>query len=267
MDVARLKQGTTEAWSRGDYPAVARVIEPAARELVERCPLAPGQRLLDVGAGTGNVAVLAAQAGASVVATDLTPSMLELGRARSAAEAPGVEWRLADAEELPFADASFDCVTSAFGAMFAPRPPLVAHELFRVVRPGGTVAMASWTPDGYFGRASALTARYRPLPHGVPRPVDWGVEEIVRERFEGLAAAIELHRLTVPFRFGSVEEMWEFMTANVGPQLVTREALDADSYAALRRETLELAAACNRATDGSAAIDSDYLLVVARKPT
>jgi ribosomal protein L17 len=136
-------------WSEGNYPAIAEVLMPVARALVDACAISAGQEVLDVAAGTGNVAVVAAEEGASVVASDLTPTLIDLGRARSAEAGLDIEWVEADAEALPFEDARFDCVTSTFGAMFAPRPEVVARELFRVVRPGNTVGMANWTPEGF----------------------------------------------------------------------------------------------------------------------
>jgi SAM-dependent methyltransferase len=265
VDVERLKATTRAAWSKGDYPALAPILEPAARALVEACAVSAGQQMLDVGAGTGNVAVLAAEEGALVVASDLTPALVEQGRTRTEAEGLGVEWVEADVEALPFPDAAFDCVCSCFGAIFAPRPQLAASELFRVVRPGGAVGLTSWTPEGYFGRTQAITASYQPPPEDAPRPLEWGREDVVRERLDGRAAALELARRTLPFEFGSAEEMWEFLGANAGPMVAVREALDAETYGRLRAETVELARAWNGARDGTLRIDSEYLLIVARR--
>lgn len=264
MDADRVKTMTREAWSRGHYPALAEILEPAAGALVNGCSISAGQEVLDVGAGTGNVAVLAAEAGALVVASDLTPHLIEQGRARTAADGLDVEWVEADVEALPFADHSFECVASCFGAMFAPRPDVAAAEMFRVVRPGGTVGLTSWTPDGYFAEVQAIAARYQPPPEGVPRPVEWGREEGVRERLGGLAASLSLQRLTLPFAFASVEGLCDFFADNVGPQVALRDALDGDARDELRRENVALTAEWNRAEDGSVRIDSEYLLVVAR---
>lgn len=265
VDLDRAKDATRAMWARGNYPRIAELIRPVARTLVDACAISAGQEILDVAAGTGNVAVLAAEEGAMVVASDITPEMVEQGSARSAEEGVDIEWVEADAEALPFGDASFDCVTSCFGAMFAPRPDVVSSELFRVVRPGGTVGMANWAPDGYFGRASALSQRYQPLPEGVPRPTGWGDEEVVRARFEGLAGSVELTRRTVPFEFPSLEAMWEVLTSSAGPQVATREAMDPGDWEALRLETLEMATEFARPADGSVVVDSEYLLVVARR--
>ncbi len=265
MDVDRLKAITREVWSKGDYPSLARLIEPAARALVDACAVSAGQEVLDVGAGTGNVAVLAAEAGALVVASDLTPRLVEHGRVRTEAEGLEVDWVEADVEALPFADASFDCVTSCFGAVFAPRPEVAAREMFRVVRPGGVVGLTSWTPESYLGRSQAIAARYQPPPEGLPRPVEWGVEGTVEARLSGLAASIAFDRGTVPFRFRSTGAAWEFFGEVVGPQVAMRESLEPAAYEALREETLELAEAFNSARDGSVQLDFEYLLAVARR--
>ncbi|MBA2428834.1 MAG: methyltransferase domain-containing protein [Thermoleophilaceae bacterium] len=265
MDVERLKANTREAWTRGHYPALAEILAPAARVLVDACAISAGQEVLDVGAGTGNVAVLAAEEGALVVASDLTPHLIEQGRARTDADGLEVEWVEADVEALPFADDSFECLASCFGAIFAPRPEVAAAEMFRVVRPGGTVGLTSWAPDGYFGRAQAIAARYQPPPEGVPRPFEWGREEVVRERLGDLAASLSFERLTLPFAFASVDGLWEFFAENAGPWVATREELSDEAWEGLRQESVALAAEWNRAEDGSLRIDSEYLLAVARR--
>ena len=266
VDIAALKEGTRALWSAGNYPEIARLIEPAARELVDACAISAGQEVLDVAAGTGNVAVLAAREGAQVVASDLTPALIEQGRARSAAEGLEIEWVEADVEDLPFEDERFDCVTSSFGAMFAPRPELAASEMFRVLRPGGTLGMASWTPEGFQGRLFTLQNEHLPRAEGVPPPVEWGQEDIVRSRLDGLAARLEVSWRSVHFSYESEQAMWEFFTENAGPAVVARKALPPERFEALSRDALRLVGEWNRAGDGSVAIDSEYLLVVAHKP-
>ena len=266
MDVSELKDRTRFIWSQGDYPDIARLLEPAAREIVDACAISAGQEVLDVAAGTGNVAVLAATEGARVVASDLTPALIDLGRERSAAEGLDIEWVEADAEDLPFDDGSFDAVTSCFGAMFAPRPELVASELFRAVRPGGSVGMANWTPQGFQQGLFSVQSRYAPPPpEGVPPSTDWGREDVIRRRFGELAGGIEMERRTVPFRFESPEAMWEFFATRSGPAVTARRMLPPDRYAALREDMVQLFADWNTASDGSLAIDAEYLLVVARR--
>lgn len=265
MDPDQLKSATRDMWSRGHYAELARVLEPAAQALIDACAVSAGQEVLDVAAGTGNVAALAAEEGAMVTASDLTPILVEQGRDRTAADGLDVEWSVADVEELPYDDDSFECVASCFGAIFAPRPERAAAEMFRVVRPGGTVGLTSWTPAGFFGRVQALTAQHLAPPEGAPRPFDWGEEETARERLEPLAAHVTVERLTLPFVFDSAAAMWDFFTDNVGPFDATREQLGGEGYAALRGETLALAEEWNEATDGSFHVESEYLLAVARR--
>lgn len=264
-DFAQAKERERAIWSTGNYPEIARLLEPAARAIVDACAVSAGQEVLDVAAGSGNVAVACAGEGASVVASDLTPAMLELGRARSSAEGVEVEWVEADVEELPFEDASFDCVTSAFGAMFAPCPEVAARELFRVVRPGGTVGMANWTPQGFPGRMFAIRRSYPPEVEG-PAPADlWGEENVVTERFEGLAGRVELDRRTLPWEFDSLDDMRAWFEQNAGTSVMARRAMPPDAYESMMKETMDLAQEVNAATDGRVRIDTEYLLVVARR--
>jgi SAM-dependent methyltransferase len=221
--------------------------------------------VLDVAAGNGNFALAAAREGAGVVASDLSERMVELGRRRSEAEGYDIEWVVADAEELPYEDGRFDCAASVFGAMFTPQPERAAAELFRVVRPGGTVGMANWVPGGMLHRQFELTRRYAPpAPEGMPEPLDWGDEEVVARRFEGLAARIEAERRGVPFRWASAEAAWDFFDGCAPTQQALRESIPEDDYAALRDDTIELFREY-AGDDGAIAVESDYLLIVARK--
>lgn len=254
-------------WSLGDYRELARQFEPAAAALVEACGVGPGMEVLEVAAGTGNVAVAAARRGARVVASDLTPRMVELGRERSAAEGLDIEWVEADAEDLPFDDGRFDVAASTFGAMFAPRPQVAAAELFRVVSSGGVVGLANWTPQGFLGRQIDIASGYAPAPPGaIPAPLAWGEPEVVRERLADLAASVELQPRMAPIRFDSKQAAREFQERYNGPLIALRNMLPPERYGALRTELDKLADQFNRATDGTVAIDAEYLLVVARKP-
>jgi SAM-dependent methyltransferase len=265
-DPGAIKEAARGMWSRGDYARLAERIESAAREVVDGCAISAGQEVLDVAAGNGNAAVLAAREGAAVVASDLTPAMVELGRVRTEAEGLDVEWVVADAEDLPFEDERFDCATSVFGAMFAPRPEVVARELFRVVRPGNTVGMANWTPEGFNGRLFELMGEYGPPPPpDLPRPLEWGREEVVRERFAELAGTISVEPRHVPWRFADADEAFRFFGETAGPSIALREALDEADQRRLQEEFNKLVERWNGATDGSVAIDSEYLLVVARR--
>ena len=220
--------------------------------------------MLDVAAGTGNFALLAAAEGASVVASDLTPHLIERGKERAVAEGVEVEWVEADAEKLPFDDDRFDCTASVFGAMFAPRPERAARELFRVTRPGNTVGMANWVPEGFMGRVFDLFSEVLPRPDGVPVPVEWGREDVVRERFDGLAGSLELERRTAPLEFDSVESLIAFME-NAGPQVGAKQALGPELYDDAMRRLRDIVAEFNQADGGAVSIEAEYLLVVARR--
>lgn len=262
--IDQLKADARDQWGSRPYAALAERLMPAAAELVRACEIGPGMRVLDVAAGNGNAAVEAARAGAEVVASDFAPKQVAQGRERTAAEGlEGIEWVEADAEELPFEDASFDAVVSVFGAMFAPRAERVASELFRVVRPGGVVGMANWRPEGFQAGFFDILRRYRPPePEGVPPSSQWGEEEVVRERFAGLADDVRLVPHVVPWRFESLQEMAEFFQ-NSMPR--PPQQLDDEKRQALATDMLEHVQRHNQADDGTVAIDAEYAVVVARK--
>jgi SAM-dependent methyltransferase len=263
--VTEMKDRIRAVWGLGDYARIADLIRPVSRALVDACAISAGQEVLDVAAGNGNLAVLAGEEGASVVASDISPRQVELGRARTAAEGLDVEWVEADAEELPFEDDRFDCVASVFGAMFAPRPEKVAKELFRVVKPGGTVGMANWGPYGAQGELFALQNKYAPpMPEGVPWPRDWGVEEFVKERLGGYASSLRMDRMTVRFAFDSFEHAMETF-GSAGPSIAAREHMPPEQLAELTGAMHALMEHHNKATDGSLLVEPEYLQVVARK--
>jgi SAM-dependent methyltransferase len=263
--LAQMKERSRTVWGLGDYPRIAVLILPAARALVDGCAISAGQEVLDVAAGSGNVTVLAGEEGASVVASDLSPAQVELGRARTEAEGLDVEWVVADAEELPFEEERFDCVASVFGAMFAPRPEVAASEMFRVVRPGGTVGMANWGPYGSQGEVFAIQNKYAPpLPEGVPPPFQWGLEEVVQERLGPYASSIALERKTMLWQWPSFDAAWEtFQSA--GPQAAAHKMLGDEVFAQIRDEVTQALQGHNRAGDGTLVVEPEYLQVVARK--
>jgi len=263
-DYAALKEGTKALWSLGDYSQIEKFTHAASEALVDACAVSAGQEVLDVASGTGNFALLAAAEGASVVASDLTPHLIQRGKQRTAEAGVDIEWVEADAEELPFDDERFDCTASVFGAMFAPRPRRTAEEMFRVTRPGNTVGMANWTPDGFNGRVFAMMGEFAPRPEGVPAPVEWGSEDGVRERFDGLAGSIELERRQVPLEFESVDALIAFFQ-NAGPQAAAKQALDPEIYDEAMRRFRGIVSEFNQADGGSVRIESEYLLVVARR--
>jgi SAM-dependent methyltransferase len=265
MDAEAVKVRMRRIWDMGDYSFLSRRLHPASRELCDACAVSAGQEVLDVAAGDGNFALACAREGASVVASDLSARMVERGRRRTDAEGYAVEWLEADAEELPFEDSRFDCAGSVFGAMIAPRPERVAAELFRVVRPGGTVGLTAWMPGGVFAELFALGRRFSPPPPGTPRSEDWGDEELVRARFGGLAADVRCEPRTLIWTAGSPEALEAELADSAPSYAAARAALPGEHYDELRRETLELLRRHNRASDGGLRVDAEYLITVARK--
>jgi 2-polyprenyl-6-hydroxyphenyl methylase/3-demethylubiquinone-9 3-methyltransferase len=263
-DYAALKEGTKALWSLGDYSQIERFTLTASEALLDACAVSAGQEVLDVAAGTGNFALLAAAEGASVVASDLTPHLIERGKQRTAEEGVEIEWVEADAEDLPFEDERFDCAASVFGAMFAPRPRRTAEEMFRVTRPGNTVGMANWTPEGFNGRVFAMMNEYAPRAPGVPAPIEWGSEGAVRERVDGLAGTLEVDRRHAPLDFDSVDALLAFWE-NAGPTVAARQALSPEIFDEAMRRFREIVDEFNQADGDGVRIESEYLLVVARK--
>jgi 2-polyprenyl-6-hydroxyphenyl methylase/3-demethylubiquinone-9 3-methyltransferase len=258
------KTAIRAAWALGDYHrfALATVWELGPL-LVEACGIAAGQRVLDVAAGSGNTAIRAAQAGAQVVACDLTPENFAAGRREAAARGVELEWVEGDAEALPFPDGSFDAVTSSFGAMFAPDQRAVADELVRVCRPGGTIGMLNFTPEGLIGDFFAVFAPYGPPPDG-PSPALWGSEEHVRALF-GDRAELGLERACYTERARSPRAYCDLVGETFGPVVAIRAGLDPDSRVRLDRDLLDFATRANSgAPGGPAEYVYEYLLVTAR---
>jgi SAM-dependent methyltransferase len=257
-------------WALGDYHRFAKqTVWDVGPVLVAACGIGPGQRVLDVAAGTGNVALRGAEAGADVVASDLTPENLEAGRREAGALALELEWVEADAEDLPFDDASFDAVTSSFGAMFAPNHRRVADELVRVCRPGGVIGMANFVPDGVAGEFFAIFGKHAPPPPpGAFPPVLWGSEEHVRELFEDRVTSLELTRTSYVERSpGDAGDYVAFFQETFGPLVALRGLLAAEPerLAALDEDFRAFADRANSGPqDGPAEYEYEYLLVVAR---
>ena len=261
-----LKSKHRAMWALGDYPAVAtEVIADLGPLLVAACGVRPGDRVLDVAAGSGNAAIPAAHAGARVVASDLTPELLEVGRAQATASGADIEWRQADAEALPFEDAEFDTVLSCVGVMFAPHHQASADELIRVCRPGGTIGVLNWTPEGFIGQMFAIMKPYAPPPPpGAQPPPLWGSEEHVRELFGDRIRETSAHRQKVRIdRFPTAEAFREFFKACYGPTIATYKAI-ADQPERVAALDAELAALAERHLDGGA-MNWEYLLLTARK--
>ena len=262
-EIAQLKQRSREAWDGAEYGPLAERLMPVAVELVDSCAVSAGQEVLDVAAGNGNAAVVAAREGARAVASDFAPQQVERGRARTAAEGLDVEWAVADAEELPFEDGSFDCVLSVFGAIFAPRPERVAAELFRVLRPGGTVGMANWGDFGFQAEFFETLRRYEPpRPEGIPVPSLWGDEDVVRERFEGLAGSVSVERRALRWEFDSFPAMADFFRRS-GPRGI--DQMPEDRLLALVGDLQAVVERHNLAEGGAVRIEAEYSQVVARR--
>jgi SAM-dependent methyltransferase len=266
-----LKARHRAMWASGDYPEVAaRVIPDLGAELVRACGVGPAQRVLDVAAGSGNAAIPAALAGASVVASDLTPELLEAGRLRAAEAGASVRWEVADAEALPFRDGEFDTVLSCVGVMFAPRHQASADELVRVVRPGGTIGVLSWTPEGFVGQMLGATRPYVPQPPpGVQPPVLWGRPEHVRGLFGDRVGELRARRAAVRVDcFATPEEFRDFFSAAYGPTRAAYRGLagEPERSAALDRDLVDLARRHDLAPgSGRLVMDWEYLLVTAAK--
>lgn len=258
-------------WALGDYDRVARdVLVPFGAELVGACAIGPGRRVLDLAAGTGNVALAAAAAGADVVACDLTPELLEVGRAHATERDLALEWVQADAQALPFRDAAFDVVTSSVGAMFAVDHHAVARELLRVCRPGGTIGLISWPPDSWSAEFFAVLAPYAPPPDPpAPAPVLWGDERYVRSLLEGgIDELVATPGALVVDHFAGPAEMCRYYRAHFGPVIATYAGLDGDPerVARLDRDLRAFATRTNRGAPGGPAVYRyEYLRLVARR--
>jgi SAM-dependent methyltransferase len=262
-ELEQLKARLKTIWATGDYDRFSRYMENDAAEFYHRLGIQPGVELLDVGCGAGQLALIAARAGARVTGCDIAPNWLEKARERAAAEGLHIRFEEGDAEALPYADGQFDVVASLVGAMFAPRPELVAAELTRVCRPGGMIAMANWTPGGFVGQMFKVIAKHI-APSGMPSPVLWGDEATVRNRLgEGIAElrlTKQMYNFEYPFPPDAVVD---FFRANYGPMTRAFASLDADGQKKLHAELTELWAAHNKGGERKTQVLAEYLQVVA----
>lgn len=262
-DLAAVKARQQAAWASGDYAVVGTTIQIVAEELVEAVDPHAGQRCADVAAGSGNTALALARRGCEVVAVDYVPSLLERGRRRAAAEGLVVDFREGDAEALPLEDHGFDRVTSSFGVMFTADHARAARELLRVVKPGGAIGLANWTPHGVIGRMFGVIGRYVPGAPGVKPPSSWGSEEYLRELFGAASVArIATTRREYCFRYRSGAEWLDVMKTWYGPMVKTFAALDANRQKALAAELIDLMQGANRSGDSTLIVPSEYLEVV-----
>ena len=268
IDVSGFKEGQKAMWTAGDYGEVAQRIVPVGEYIAERAGATAGVELLDVATGTGNVSIPAARAGARVTGLDLTPKLLEEQRARAAAAGLEIELIEGDAEQLPFADGSFDRVTSCFGVMFAPRQPVAAAELVRVARPGGRIVVAAWTPNGMIGRMFRASGSYMPPPpEGFVPPMMWGEQDHVRGLFENSDVELTFELRTITFAGDSVEAWVEKDERILGPSVMAKAALEQQGrYDELRRDIVDLYTEFNEADDGGFRAPAEYLVTVAELP-
>jgi ubiquinone/menaquinone biosynthesis C-methylase UbiE len=267
-DTESLRRQARATWSAGDWDSFAGLIGPVGDVVIDRVGIAPGLRLLDVGTGNGgNLAIPAAQLGAEVVGLDITPELLEHAARRADAAGVDIEWVEGDAQELSFEDASFDRVTSTFGAMFAADHQRTAGELVRVCRPGGRVAMTTWVNDGFVGELFTLTASFLPPPPpGVQPPPLWGVQTHINDVFRAVGAEPTIEHESVEFNFDSVDDAVQQYATNFGPFVIARVVLEPQGrWEQFISAFQDLVSRFNSATDGTARIRSDYFVILVQR--
>lgn len=262
VDFAAVKARQRGAWSSGDYAVVGTTLQIVGEDLCEALDIRAGQKVLDVAAGNGNVSLAAARRWCEVIATDYVPALLERGRERAAADRLNVEFREADAEALPFRDATFDVVVSTFGVMFTPDQDKAAAELTRVCRPAGKIGLANWTPDGFIGQLFKTIGKHLPPPSGVKSPALWGTLARLDELFGPQALAITASPRNFVFRYRSREHWMEVFKGTYGPLLNAFSALEPAAQSALNNDLRALIDRFNRSGDATMVVPSEYLEVV-----
>lgn len=259
-----LTERNRATWVAGDFDRIARHMVEGAERFIDRLDIRPGERVLDVACGSGNLAVPAARAGAVVTGVDIAPNLVAGARQRAQAEHLTIRFDEGNVEALPYANASFDTVLTMFGAMFSPRPELVVDELIRVTRPGGRIVMANWTPDGFVGRMLRATGAYLPPPADSPSPLFWGDKQRVNERLGGRVQRLTVTPRTFPFNFPySPAGVVELFQAFYGPTVRAFDALGPEERAGFRRDLERLWRDANLASDGATRVDGEYLEVAA----
>lgn len=261
-DFAAVKLKQQAAWSAGDYAVVGTTLQIVGETLCEALDLRGAERVLDVAAGNGNATLAAARRWCDVTSTDYVAALLERGRARASAEGLAVRFEVADAEKLPYADASFDVVLSTFGVMFTPNQEQAASELARVCKPGGKIGLANWTPTGFIGELFKLIGRHIPPPAGVKSPSQWGTEERLRDLFGARIATLEATRKNFAFRYRTPQHWLETFRTYYGPIHKAFGALDATRQELLAADLIDLVRRFNSVTDGGMVVPSEYLEVV-----
>ena len=264
-DYTAIKQRQQATWASGDYAAIGTTLQIVGETLAEAADIRAGEAVLDVAAGNGNASLAAARRYARVTSTDYVQALLDKGRARADAEALPMQFRLADAEALPFADASFDAVLSTFGVMFTPDHRRAASEMLRVVRRGSRIALANWTPAGFIGRLFKVIGAHVPPPAGVQPPALWGTEPHIVELFGTQAAQIRCERRIFNFRYRSAAHWVDVFRELYGPTHKAFAALNADGARSLERAITALLDELNVAGPGSLVVPGEYLEVVVTK--
>jgi ubiquinone/menaquinone biosynthesis C-methylase UbiE len=265
-DLEALKARQQKAWSSGDYAVVGSTLQIVGEQLCEALDLRGTERVLDVAAGNGNASLAAARRWCNVVASDYVPQLLERAGARAQAEGLALELREADAEALPFPDASFDVTMSTFGVMFVADHQRAANEMARVTRPGGRIGMANWTPEGFVGQLFKTIGTHVPPPAGAKSPALWGTRNRVVEMFEPHAQQVDTVMRHFVFRYRSIQHWLEVFRTYYGPVLKAFAALDTAGQAALERDLLAVATRFNRSRDVTMVAPGEYLeIVVTRK--
>jgi SAM-dependent methyltransferase len=250
------RAATAKLWGSADYSGLARRLEPAADALVDAAALQPGERVLDVAAGTGNVAIRAAARGARVTAADLAPRMVQLGRERTG---PAVEWIEADVEELPIPDDTVDVVLSAFGVVFAPRPEVALAQLRRVLKPGGRLALTAWAADGCIAARARVIRQFVPPDPAFPDTLSWGDPQILQQRLSTEFTDVHIERRALPWHFDSPQQMTEFYNAHSAAYLAAKQAAGdraGEMVAAIERQASP--------DGGPVRLEAAYLLALAR---
>lgn len=263
-DLAAVKARQQATWSAGDYAVVGTTLQIVGETLCEAVDLRAGETVLDVAAGNGNATLAAARRFARVTSTDYVPALLEAGRARAAAEGLTPTFRAADAEDLPFPDGSFDVVLSTFGVMFTADQEAAAAEMARVCRPGGRIALASWTPESFVGQLFRVIGAHLPPPAGLKPPSRWGTEAGLRELFGAAAAGIATTRRVFAFRYLSAAHWVEVFRTCYGPTVKAFQALDERGRAALEADMHALLGRMDVGSGAGLVVPSEYLEAVIR---
>ncbi|MEZ2350287.1 class I SAM-dependent methyltransferase [Caballeronia sp. RCC_10] len=265
IDLAAVKVRQQAAWSTGNYAVVGTTLQIVGESLCEALDVRAGSRVLDVAAGNGNATLAAARRWCDVTSTDYVPSLLEAGRARAEAEGLTVQFQEADAEALPFADASFDVVVSTFGVMFTPDQQRAAHELARVCRPGGKIGLANWTPESFIGQVFKTIGQYIPPAPGMKSPALWGTKARLEELFDGRARSISATSRKFTFRYTSPAHFMDVFRTYYGPINKAFAALEGERQAGFIRDLMTLIESRNRSGDATLVLPSEYLEIVVER--